>query len=234
VITESESGRIVDQPIVVQDLRAAIPGDGTVTLVVVGEVPSACHEALVGFEEPDAAGVLVGSAESWLDPECESDGQPIGFGVGVTIPSLPDGDYVARLTGVDDLAFSLPNVGRVDGPVLISPHPESGVFEGMAAEVKGTIVLEAGCLLMELEGIRYPLVWPFGTTWQPDPPAVRLGGGVLVEAGMDVYGGGGYLDRTAIEAIAGSEVAAAAAECAGPTGEIALFNLGSDVILVEG
>lgn len=50
-----------------------------------------------------------------------------------------------------------------------------------------------------------------------------------MEPGTSVSGGGGYLQPDAIENLAGSEVADTAAGCAGATGEIALFNLGSDV-----
>lgn len=90
------------------------------------------------------------------------------------------------------------------------------------------------CLLMELEGVRYPLVWPAGTSWQEDPPAVVLDNGELVEPGMTVYGGGGYLQAEQIEEMTGPAVAAAADRCAGPTGEIAFFNIDSEVEVVDG
>jgi hypothetical protein len=106
----------------------------------------------------------------------------------------------------------------------------------MAAEVTGELIVDESinCILMELEDVRYPLVWPAGTRWQEDPPAVVLADGQIVEAGMTVYGGGGYLSRDHVEELAGSEVAAAAERCAGPTGEIAFFNIGSEVDVVTG
>ncbi len=58
--------------------------------------------------------------------------------------------------------------------------------------------------------------------------------GQFVEPGMKVYGGGGYLRRDGIEWVAGAEVADAAATCAGPTGEIAIFNIGSTVTINSG
>jgi hypothetical protein len=58
---------------------------------------------------------------------------------------------------------------------------------------------------------------------------VRLEDGQVVEPGMTVYGGGGYLDRVGIERMAGAEVADAVEACAGPTCEIAIFNIGSEV-----
>jgi len=85
---------------------------------------------------------------------------------------------------------------------------------------------------MELEGVQYPLVWPAGTRWQEDPTVVVLEDGEKVEPGMTVYGGGGYLYRDHIEELSGSAVAEAAERCAGPTGEIAFFNIESEVDVV--
>jgi hypothetical protein len=102
----------------------------------------------------------------------------------------------------------------------------------MDALIVGTLLLdvESGCLLLVgAEGVGFPVVWPAGTSWQADPPGVILADGQLVELGMAVRGGGGFVPRDFIERKAGSEVADAAAACAGPTGEIALFDLGSAV-----
>lgn len=104
----------------------------------------------------------------------------------------------------------------------------------MAAEVTGVLIFDEAenCLRMELEGVVYPLVWPAGTRWQEDPPAVVLGDGVMVEPGTTVYGGGGYLSTNHIEELAGSEVAVASQRCVGPTGEVAFFNVGSEVEVI--
>ena len=61
--------------------------------------------------------------------------------------------------------------GTVDGPVLASPAQLFGPSGGMAAGVTGVLVFDdsTNCLLMELEGVQYPLVWPAGTRWQEDP-----------------------------------------------------------------
>ncbi len=124
--------------------------------------------------------------------------------------------------------------GSLDGPVLTSPDRVGA--GGMAAEVKGVVLYDEStdCLLMELEGVRYPLVWPAGTRWQEDPPAVLLASGETVLPGMEIYGGGGYLYRDQVAESAGTAVAEAAAGCAGPTGEIAFFNVGSVVEIVSG
>ena len=103
----------------------------------------------------------------------------------------------------------------------------------MAAIVKGTVVFDknTGCLFLELENIRYPVVWPAGASWQADPPAVKLQG-QLIKPGMSVQGGGGYFKYEGVKALAGTVVADAAQACAGPTGEVAFFNIGSDVRVV--
>lgn len=235
-ITESESERVVAQPVTVEDLLVAVSAEGVVTFVVSGTVPSPCHDAVAGFEEPNADGLLVGSAESWLDLDCVVTDEPTPFRLAVPIRGLAEGHYTVRLPGVSDRSFAIPNVGRIDGPLLVSPLPDSDVLEGMAAEVKGTVLFDdaTGCLLLELEDVRYPLVWPGGTSWRTDPPGVVLDSGEIVEPGMTVHGGGGYLEREGIEHMAGTAVADAAARCAGPTGDIAIFNIGSTVTITSG
>jgi hypothetical protein len=105
----------------------------------------------------------------------------------------------------------------------------------MAAEVTGVLVYDepSNCLLMELEDVLYPLVWPAGTKWQDDPPVVVLDSGEMVEPGMTIYGGGGYLQAEHIEEMTGPAVAAAADRCTGPTGEIAFFNIDSQVEVLD-
>ena len=121
--------------------------------------------------------------------------------------------------------------GAVDGPVLTSP-PGPG-DSAMEAQVRGTVEIRGDCLMLVQEDFpdapAYPVVWPAGTTWQEDPPAVVLEDGRVVEPGTSVVGAGGDLQRDGIEGLVGSAVADAAGDCAGETGEIAFFNIGSDV-----
>ena len=124
--------------------------------------------------------------------------------------------------------------GGIDGPVLTSPSQFGA--GGTDAEVLGTLVFDENtqCLYLDQEEFgadRYPVVWPAGASWQSSPPAVKIQGQVI-QPGMSVYGGGGYHQRKNIEELAGSAVAEAAQACAGPTGEIAFFNIGSDVKVV--
>jgi hypothetical protein len=102
--------------------------------------------------------------------------------------------------------------GGVDGPVLTSGRGGGG---GNDAEVTGTVILEDECLVMQLEGNRYPVVWPSGTRWQPEPPAVLLASGT-VPIGGEVSGGGGYYSPEDLQALP-DEVTEAAAACVGPT-----------------
>lgn len=138
---------------------------------------------------------------------------------------------IALLVAVTAVIAGCSSTGTIDGPVLSSPAQLFGPSGGMAAEVTGVLRFDAStdCLLLESEGVQYPLVWPAGTRWQENPPAVLLEGGDKVEPGMTVYGGGGYLYRDHVGELSGSAVAEAADRCAGPTGEIAFFNMESKV-----
>ena len=124
-------------------------------------------------------------------------------------------------------------IGQVDGPVLTSPRPSLINGGGLDALVIGTVVFDenTGCLFLELENHRYPVVWPAGASWRANAPAVELQG-QLIEPGMSVEGGGGYLKYEHIKVSAGTAVADAAQACADPTGQIAFFNMGSDVKVV--
>ena len=62
---------------------------------------------------------------------------------------------------------------------------------------------------------------------------MRLPNGDEAPVGGSVTGGGGYLSPSAVRGWIGDEVADAAEPCLGGTGEIAVFNLGSEVALVD-
>ena len=124
--------------------------------------------------------------------------------------------------------------GTVDGPVLTSPRPPLfGVGGGTAAILTGSLVFDGDCLRLIQGDIEYPVVWPSGASWESDPPSVVLDGQTF-EPGTTVSGEGGYLYRDHVEQLAGSQVADAAARCAGPTGEVAFFNIGSEVNVTSG
>ena len=106
--------------------------------------------------------------------------------------------------------------------------------------VRGIVVFDesAGCLYLGSSSEnRKAVVWPAGASWQADPPAVKLQG-QLIEPGMSVEGGGGYVPYESIKAVAGTAVADAAHVCAdradqpGLTADVAFFNVGSEVEVV--
>lgn len=125
--------------------------------------------------------------------------------------------------------------GRVDGPVLTSPRPGLTDRGGFDAIVAGIVVYEAdsNCLYLELDGVRNPVIWPAGTRWLEDPPAVVLTGGVRAEPGTAVQGGGGYLSVDHIRESVGDAVAVEVQRCADPAASVAFFNTGSRVELQE-
>ena len=122
--------------------------------------------------------------------------------------------------------------GAVDGPVLTS-RPQLLDTGGMAAQVEGVVTMDGDCLVLvprdSPEASGSPVVWPAGTRWQAEPPAVVLDDGSVVLVGEAVVGGGGYLRPADLAAGSGRAVAHAAAACVGETGEVALFNPGSRV-----
>lgn len=125
------------------------------------------------------------------------------------------------------------SAGTVDGPVLSSPRPALFGGGGMDAIVEGTLAFDGDCLHLIQEDVEYPVVWPAGAAWQPDPPSVVLDG-ESIEPGATVSGGGGYLSRGHVEQLAGPQVADAAERCSGSTGEVAFFNAGSEVEVTSG
>lgn len=118
--------------------------------------------------------------------------------------------------------------GLIDGPVLRSAPSDRD--EGDGAIVQGVLVLDGDCLFLEFDRVRSAVIWPHGTGWQPEPPAVVLTGGEVVEVGATVTGGGGYRDGAGrLEHGFGRAVADAAAACVGPADQVAVFNPGSTV-----
>lgn len=119
----------------------------------------------------------------------------------------------------------------VDGPVLTRSPGAGG--HGTDAQVRGELVLDGPCLLLEQPEGRYPVIWPHGTRWKADERAVELDDGTLARLGSRVDGSGGYHQADVVAELAGDEVAAAAQQCVGPTGEIAVFNTGRQILVAH-
>ena len=143
--------------------------------------------------------------------------------------------WISAFGALAIVAAGCSSTGTVDGPLLTSRSEPFGPSGGMTAEITGVLVYDESinCLLIELEDVLYPPVWPAGTRWQDDPPAVVLDSGEKVEPGMTISGGGGYLQSEHIEEWTGPAVAAAADRCTGPSGEIAFFNIESEVDVLD-
>jgi hypothetical protein len=142
-------------------------------------------------------------------------------------------DQQRRMAGGMSRMLNIPDSRPSQGPVLTSPRPALFGAGGMAAILEGTLAFDGDCLRLIRGDIEYPVVWPAGASWEPDPPSVVLLG-QSIEPGATVSGEGGYLSRDHVEQRAGSQVADAAARCAGSTGEIAFFNIGSEIEVTSG
>ncbi|MEL0000033.1 MAG: hypothetical protein VW623_07975 [Acidimicrobiaceae bacterium] len=129
-------------------------------------------------------------------------GLVVGLGVG-------DDEQPAPASSTVDAAF--PD-GTIDGPVMRHLPPFDAASD--AAEILGTLVLEDACLLLvSLQGSRFPIVWPAGTTWDAEGQAVVLHSDARVEIGSDIEGTGGYADTEQVVRWLGDEVAELAERC---------------------
>ncbi len=119
--------------------------------------------------------------------------------------------------------------GTVDGPLLSRPSVLIG-GGGDDAQVLGTVVIDAkaGCVQLELDGSRYPVVWPSGARWDGTVPGIEFDGDVIID-GTDVEGSGGWYDYDRVADLAGPAIADAAQRCIGPTNEIAMFNAKGEI-----
>lgn len=123
---------------------------------------------------------------------------------------------------------SIPPVGDggVDGPLMFSApwDPATGVEY---ADLSGTIELDDGCLFLR-NGDASPILWPFGSRWQAEPPGVFTPTGDFVPVGGRVAGAGGYHGPDDLEYYVQDEAALTMAErCAQvESGQVAVIQGG--------
>jgi len=104
----------------------------------------------------------------------------------------------------------------------------------MDAIVAGVVEIdeESGCVwLSDPHGVRYPVVWPVGTTAQSEPVEITLADGQTVRSGDRVEGGGGYINATHATSYTGLEPFPPA--CV-HVGEAAVFNADSPIDVTPG
>ena len=106
------------------------------------------------------------------------------------------------------------------GPVVA--HPDRGDGSGTDALIEGPLTLSGGCLLVG----EFPVVWPYGTTWDAQAQAVRLSDGQVVALGDRVSGGGGYPSLSALAAAFADPLAGCPLN---RYQEVAMFNAGERI-----
>lgn len=124
----------------------------------------------------------------------------------------------------DDGSGDVASGSNGSGPVVA--HPDRGDGSGTDALIEGPLTLSGGCLLVG----DFPVIWPYGTTWDAQAQAVRLSDGQVVALGDRVSGGGGYPYLSDL----GTESAEPLAAC--PTnkyGEVAMFNAGEQITVTK-
>ncbi len=114
--------------------------------------------------------------------------------------------------------------GGLDGPVMYAARRDAG--DVMEAAIIGTLELDGDCLYTSFEGNRYPVLFPYGTTWNEDSSSVVLPDGSTIALGGDLDGGGGYLSSNTLAGFTDNQdVLERARVCAeGPYYEVAVLQ----------
>ena len=97
---------------------------------------------------------------------------------------------------------------RRDKPVIFAQTTQDGFDD---AEAGGVLELVDNCLLVNGD----PVVWPPSSSWQDEPPAVRLGNGIVLEVGDDFRTSGGWNEISSVAEAYGSKAVEWFNECRG-------------------
>lgn len=178
-----------------------------------GELESLVIDVLEGL---DLTATIDGQ-RLWLEARASG-----GYEAGLSF--LPSNDTTPHDDSTTSTSADLLPGGGMDGPVMYAARRDAGDY--MAAEIIGTLELDGDCLYTTFEGNRYPVLWPYGTTWDDDSSSVVLPDGTTIALGGEVYGGGGYLYADTIGGYTGNETVLERAEqCAeDPYFEIAVMQ----------
>lgn len=143
-----------------------------------------------------------------------------GTGAASVSPTTPTPDAAEPATNT---RVEPDNADGVDGPVMFAPRPSTE--GGDDALIEGTLVRDGGCLYVDNEplGMRFPLLWPFGTSWDDDAQEVVTSDGNRIPVGSQLSAGGGYGSAEMLQHwLDDDELRARANECAeGEFGELA-------------
>ncbi|GAB3216293.1 hypothetical protein GCM10027586_07980 [Kineococcus gypseus] len=116
----------------------------------------------------------------------------------------------------------MPAAWALEGPVITSV----GYSElGGAAGISGELGHDGSCLTVG----PYPAVWPQGTTWDEQSASLTLPDGTRAAPGALIDGGGTYQRTSALRYDGEERIATVLTDCAGATGEVAVFTPGSTV-----
>jgi Rieske Fe-S protein len=203
-----------EQLFVSPDNGEAYEADGT---AVAGPAP----------RDLDSVAVTVESGVVRIDPHAVRPGAPRH-----TVPStIPDGPWEASGFCSNHVEPPAPTDAAVTGgpiPRVWAQPPAPTDVGGLAALVSGVLAYDEAqdCLLLELERIRYPVVWPAGTVGISEGPGVELRDGSTVHVGDEVSGGGGYLDGDEVSGGGGyiADRFQIPDGCLPSSGEVAVFN----------
>lgn len=176
---------LIDAPILIVE--------GSQPLVCTSEVgasPPACEGVpapQMFLPHDETAAVLRGRFIARPDGGTLTDIAYVGERTIADDPAVEDGDGDGALPDLDER-------GGADGPVLYGP--ESHLDRAELAKLTGVLGLEDGCLYLQpppnvRDPLQEPLVWPYGTTWQNDPPGVRLGDSRFLPLGALFTAAGG-------------------------------------------
>jgi hypothetical protein len=126
-----------------------------------------------------------------------------------------DGDSAATSSAVPTTTLAawevgLSSVGGVDGPLMYGakPDPNAGV---PLALVVGELNLVDGCLTINDN----PVLWPYGTRWQPEPPGVMFRNGGMLLVGEELDASGAYYSGPISDLIVDDASAELAERCGG-------------------
>lgn len=111
--------------------------------------------------------------------------------------------------------------GGVDGPVIQGNDRDGGNDGGLS----GTVVIEGDCIYLQGPVERFPIVWPYGTSWRSEEEAIELPDATLVFEGDHISGGGGWRKGGALDEYTLADGAELAARCVdNQYGEVVVFN----------